>query len=244
MFIPCRVVPLKVILIMPGKNICKTYIAKGYYHVYNRGVEKRQIFLDTQDYSIFLKNLKTYLMPPPKQEDLKICFTLQGTTFKGVPRQSKNYQKEIELVAYCLMPNHFHFLVKQLNRNSLQKFMQSLTVKYCMYFNKKYKRVGQLFQSRFKAVLVNNDRYLLHLSRYIHLNPLEYTSNIESAYSSYFEFLRKRNTVWVKPDFILKFFESETILEVTKFNSYQKFVEKYKKDSGELLGSLTLEKEE
>lgn len=227
---------------MPSKNIYKTYVKDGYYHIYNRGVEKRKIFLDETDYKVFLNNLKIYLTSPPKPEEIKIPFTLQGTTFKGIRKQPKNYKGQIDLLAYCLMPNHFHLIIKQSDSCSIQKFMQSLTVKYSMYFNKKYKRVGQLFQSRFKAVLITEDAYLLHLSRYIHLNPSEYTDNLVEAYSSFGEYIRLRNTEWIKPDIILKYFESQISPEFKKYSSYSNFVEGYKKDGSEIPDELTLER--
>lgn len=123
----------------------------------------------------------------------------------------------------------------------MQKFMQSLTVKYSMYFNKKYERIGQLFQGRFRAVLINDDSYLLHLSRYIHLNPSEHTNNLVDAYSSYADYLELRNTKWVKPNIILNYFNQQLAPEFKKFNSYKDFVEKSKYDPAETLGKLTLE---
>jgi putative transposase len=226
---------------MPSKNSLKVYVKNGCYHIYNRGVEKRIIFQDEQDYKVFLKYLKEYLSPPPKPESLKTVFTLQRQSFKGIPRQPRNYCKTANLVAYCLMPNHFHLLFQQLNKNTMEKFCRSLLTRYSKYFNKKYNRVGPLFQGRYKAVLVNNDRYLLHLSRYIHQNPSEYTSDLTKAYSSYADYLRLRKTPWIKPDIILKFFNQKTIPEIVKINSYKNFVENYKKNSVEVLGELTLE---
>lgn len=219
---------------MPSRNVYKTLIKDGYYHVYNRGVEKRTVFLVEKDYMVFLNNLKIYLTKPDEP-------SLQGTTLKTLPRQRKNYNTGVELIAYCLMPNHFHILIKQIDDNSLKNFMKSLTVKYSMYFNKKYDRVGQLFQGRYKAVLITNDSYLLHLSRYIHLNPSEYTNNLVDAYSSYGDYLGLRKTKWIKPDIVLNFFNKQVTPEFKKINNYKDFVEKYKKDPTELLGRLTLE---
>ena len=226
---------------MPQKNSIKTYVKDGYYHIYNRGVEKRKIFQDTQDYKVFLKYLKGYLSKPPKREDLQTLFTLKGGSFKGVPRQPKNYYIKIELIAYCLMPNHFHLLIKQTDQKVMENFMRSLATRYSMYFNKKYQRVGKLFQGHYKAVLIYDDVYLLHLSRYIHLNPSEYSTNLLEAYSSYAEYVHRRSTEWVRPEIILNFFDKKTIPEISKINSYDKFVENYKKESREILGSLTLE---
>jgi len=116
-----------------------------------------------------------------------------------------------------------------------------LLTRYSIYFNKKYDRVGSLFQGRYKAVLVLENNYLLHLSRYIHLNPSEYSSNLIGAYSSYANYLGSRKTRWVKPDFVLNFFNKEISPEFKKVISYKDFVENYKNGSTEILGKLTLE---
>lgn len=226
---------------MPRKNSLKTYVKDGYYHIYNRGVEKRIIFNDNQDYKVFLSYLKYSLLPPPKPEDIKTIFTLQGLPFKGIPRMPKNFQGKIELIAFCLMPNHFHLLVKQVENYSLESFMTSVITRYSMYFNKKYDRVGSLFQGPYKAVIILEDNYLLHLSRYIHLNPSEYTNNLTEAYSSYAEYLGLRKTKWLKSDFILNYFNKEVVPEFKRTNNYKGFVEKDKKDPGDILGNLTLE---
>lgn len=226
---------------MPARNTIKTFVKDGYYHIYNRGVEKRTIFEDTQDYKVFLKYLKEYLSPAPDIKDLKTIFTIQGTSFKGIPRQIKNYNKKIELVAYCLMPNHFHFLINQKDTRIMENFMRSFLTRYSMYFNRKYNRVGPLFQGIYKAVLIKDDPYLLHLSRYIHLNPSEHTKDLINTYSSYADFLGLKKTEWINPSFILNFFDNSTIPELVKVNSYKDFVENYKKDSADFLGKLTLE---
>jgi len=198
--------------------------------------------MELMDYKVFISYLKDYLSPPPKPEEIKkITFTLKDQVFKGIPRQIHNYNKDIEMVAFCLMPNHYHFLIKSLNQNSMKDFIHSLALRYVRYFNKKYSRIGSLFQGRYKAVLISDDRYLLHLSRYIHLNPHEYTKDITKAYSSYTDYLGLRKTKWVKPDIIFKFFNNKTILEISKINSYKSFVENYKKDSASILRELTLE---
>lgn len=225
---------------MPAKNTLKTYIDGGFYHVYNRGVEKRIIFEDEQDYRVFLKYLKEVLSPPDPK-NFKATFNLQGQSYTPPRRPGKNYCDEIDLLAYCLMPNHFHLIVKQKNRDSLEGFMRATMTRYSMYFNKRYDRVGSLFQGRYKAVLVNSEDYLLHLSRYVHLNPFEYTNDIVAAYSSYADYLGLRKTPWVKPDIITSMFDGNVGLEFKKVSSYKDFVEKYKGDSTTILGNLVLE---
>ncbi len=226
---------------MPGRNVVKIYAADSMYHIYNRGVEKRKIFLDDQDYTVFLRILKDALSP---QQDLKKTVAtdyLQGPTLQGWHRKPKNFSTTIELLAFVLMSNHFHLLIKQSTDDSIKEFMQSIAIRYSIYFNKKYKRVGPLFQSKYKAVLVNEEPYLHHLTRYIHLNPSEYTNNIIDAYSSYAYYLGKKHTEWIKPEFILSFFQAGTIPILNKVNSYQDFVEKFAQDSEKFLGNLILE---
>ncbi len=210
---------------MPQKNSIKIYVENSYYHIYNRGVEKRKIFLEDQDYRVFLQYLKDSLTEPPPPEKIETTFTLQGASFKGIPRMPKNYYQKIDLVAYCLMPNHFHLLIKQSKKRLLESFMRSISTRYSMYFNKKYKRVGKLFQGHYKAVLIKTDEQLLHLSRYIHKNPLEKTKDLINWYSSYADYLRLRKTKWLRPEIVLNFFEKPTRPEFQKTKSYQKFVE-------------------
>ena len=123
------------------------FFTGGYYHIYSRGSEKRIIFLDRADKKRFLSRLKEY-----------------------------EHLHNVSVVCYCLMPNHYHLLVKQNTDEPISKFINRLNLAYAMYFNKRYERVGPLFQGRFKAKNIKTDEYLLHLSRYIHLNPLELVS--------------------------------------------------------------------
>ena len=225
---------------MPARNTLKIYVEDGIYHIYNRGVEKRTIFEDVQDYKVFLKYIKEVLSPPDEQE-MNTKYIMQGLSLQSIRRPVKSYYEKVEMLAYCLMPNHFHFLVRQHDKVSLEGLMRSLMTRYSMYFNKKYDRVGSLFQGRYKAVLVENEEYLLHLSRYIHLNPAEYTKNLAGAYSSYADYLGIKDTRWVKTREILSFFNQKVLSDFKKFNSYKDFVEKYKINSSTVLGNLILE---
>jgi putative transposase len=226
---------------MPRKNSLKIYVQNGYYHIYNRGVEKRTIFEDAQDYKVFLSYLKYSLSEPPKKMQITKIFTLQGSPFKGVPRMPKNFHNKIELLAFCLMPNHFHLLLKQCDDDSLKSFMMSLVTRYSMYFNKKYDRVGSLFQSIYKAILITDEPYLLHISRYIHLNPVEFINDLTSAYSSYADYLGLRHVSWIKPNIILEQFNNKVGIEFKKINSYKDFVEKYKQEDKLVLGNFAID---
>lgn len=184
---------------MPGRNVVKEYLEESYYHIYNRGVNKNNIFLDRQDRIVFLGLLKRYL----------------GDEVDKKPNRSlyPNYQKDLQLLAYCLMNNHFHFFVFQQSNMAIADFMKSLTVAYSMYFNKRYNRVGAVFQQRYRAVRITNDWQLLHLSRYIHMNPRNY---VDYEWSSLAYYLGNRQASWIKPDRINELFGETDYLEFLK----------------------------
>lgn len=211
---------------MPAKNKVKEYRTNGCYHIYNRGVEKRLIFTDHLDENIFLMYLQNYLLPKNVTE-LQRTLLNHDSTPKNKADALKmlrlnNFFDEIDLLAYCLMPNHFHLLVKQKNERSIEKFMKSLLTRYVQYFNKRHeKRVGGLFQDTYKGVLVQSEEQLLHLSRYIHKNPAKKGVSLKtmSGTSSYPNYLGMRRQSWVKPGEVLNYFSK------SGFNSYENFVE-------------------
>jgi putative transposase len=216
---------------MPAKNSIKIPVENGFYHIYNRGVNKQEIFENPQDYSVFLKYLKEALSPISELKNFE-TFEVEvgGVTFVKPRRMPKNFNGEIDLIAYTLMPNHFHLIIKQNKRESMAGFMESIATRYSMYFNKSRDRVGPLFQGVYKAVLIENESYLLHLSRYIHLNPKENFGNLADAYSSYADYTGKKKTSWLNPRPVLDFFDKPVNPEFKKFNNYKDFVEKYNSD--------------
>lgn len=164
---------------MPNKLTLRHFVRGGYYHVFNRGVAKQNIFFDQEDYEYFLHVLGNYLEPPRETKR----------------RARRNFYKRVDILAFCLMPNHFHILLQQHEEKVVAAFIQSLLLRYVFYFNKKYKRVGHLFQDTYKARLIEDDIDLLHLTRYIHLNPQAITASVQHyAYSSLgaYIFQRKR----------------------------------------------------
>lgn len=217
---------------MPSKNVVKKYIPGGVYHIYNRGIEKKDIFLDEEDYKIFLYYLKSYLLPSDHPDHKKLPYTLIYGS------DNFNLFNKIKLFAYCLMPNHFHLMLKQVDKNSVIEFMKRLSNAYTKYFNKKYKRIGSLFQGRYKAVIIDREEYFLHLSRYIHRNPLELLDEAENLinypYSSYPAYLNKQQINWLNCGPILQYFKNfvnNKLIESWDFLSYRDFVERYKKDA-------------
>lgn len=222
---------------MPQRNSRKTYIEKGYYHVYNRGVEKRTIFDSDQDYKVFLSYLRQYLTPP----SLDSFPNLSQSDQKAY--QTKRYAGVIQLGAYVLMPNHFHLLIKQENISAMKEFLQSLSTRYSVYFNKRYDRVGSLFQGRYKAVTIKTDEQLVHLSRYIHLNPTDLGIPIASLadfkYSSYPNYLGESVRPWLNESMVLTFFQDKRHRNSVK--SYVNFVEDYAEEQLEPIKHLILD---
>ncbi len=123
----------------------------SYYHIYNRGVDKRSVYDDDQDRKRFISQMRRFAY-----EDGK---------------------KLVRFHAFCLMDNHFHFLLEESSEGGIATFMHKIGTTYTLYFNKRNQRSGSLFETRYKRKLVDRDGYLLHLFRYIHLNPLKFISN-------------------------------------------------------------------
>lgn len=183
---------------MPRRNIEKIYLPDAYYHIYNRGVNKNDIFLDDQDFSVFINLLKRYLNDSPEKD-------LKGREYDWL-------YPEVELLAFCLMSNHFHLFIYQTTEGAITKLIRAVAASYSVYFNKKYQRRGPLFESRYLATNINSDAYLAHISRYIHLNPPNY-KNYE--WSSLPYYLDKKHAPWIRPDRITDLFSK---------NEYEEFV--------------------
>lgn len=230
---------------MPAKNSLKQYLENGYYHIYNRGVEKRKIFLDQQDYGVFLTYLKEYLLPKNEKQlherlaDPQISFKEKDKVLKLL--RMNNFAEDITLLAYCLMPNHFHFFVKQREAKSIDRFVQSLATRYTAYFNRKYKRVGSLYQGVYKAVLITSDQHFLHLSRYIHRQALASQGETlrEKQPCSYLEYLGRRKSLWIHPEEILSYFNQAN--HNLSYENYENFVKQ--NNDGQLLQKLTIEED-
>lgn len=221
---------------MPCKNTLKDYEVGGYYHIYNRGVNKRLIFKDQKDYSTFLSYLQFYLSP--------IAPDLQGSSLKVSPsRTLNNYHHEIELISYCLMPNHFHLMVKQNTEYGINHFMRSLCTKYSRYFNTRYKRVGHLFQGIYKAVRIYDEYQFTYLTKYIHRNPLSLSTFKDDPrrlqrykYSSYGNYLHLFTQPWVHVQDILSYFS-----QTNPHLSYQNFVEESEPDDITRIAKIVLD---
>ncbi|MDZ7744690.1 MAG: transposase [Candidatus Saccharibacteria bacterium] len=193
---------------MPSRHVVKQLASDNYYHVYNRGVNKSDVFLDSDDYFYFLHLFKRHLSNEPLQDKYG--------------RDFAHLLNKVELLAFCLMPNHFHLLVYNQEDKGLPELMHRLMTAYSMYFNKRHKRVGSLFQGTYKASLIDKDDYLLHISRYIHLNPQDINVDYETYdYSSFPYYMKTRTAEWLRPDKIMELHDNST-------KDYRKFVSEYK----------------
>lgn len=178
---------------MPGRNIIKQYAPESYYHLYSRGVNKLPTFLADHDYEVFLGLFQRYLAPEHPKDVSRHVYP--------------NYYDRLELLAYALMPNHIHLFVYQHDAFAIRDFMRSLLTSYSMYFNKVHKRVGPVFQSRYRASLISDEAYLQHISRYIHLNPPDWQTSNKTSLDFY---RSKRTAEWLRPDRILEMFADTT----------------------------------
>ncbi len=176
--------------------------AGEHYHLYNRGNNRGRIFFERENYLFFLRRLRKYLVPI------------------------------LDVVAYCLMPTHYHLLI-MLKEADLSHQMQLFSISYTKAMNKRYDRVGSLFQGTFQAIHVDENEYLIHLSRYIHLNPVM-AGLVERAedweFSSYREYIGLRNGTLPKSEIVLSQFPSS--------EAYREFVESYVPDEREIIADL------
>ncbi|MBU4338512.1 transposase [Patescibacteria group bacterium] len=171
------------------------FVNGEHYHIFNRGVDKRVIFPETADLARFFKSMVEFNSIEPI-----------GSIFENSFRNNKlgnsvSKSDKLELVnfiCYCLNPNHYHFILEQIADNGIRKFMHRLGLGYTKYLNGKYKRNGFLFQGPFKAIHINSNEYLLHLSAYVNLNNRVH--NFESSIfdSSWDEYLLGRNGICKK----------------------------------------------
>lgn len=151
----------------------KIYVGE-YYHVFNRGVDKRVIFKDQADYARFLKTLSVFNTIEPVGSLFELEYLSRGKIGsireEKCASQKQNTKRLVDIVAYCLLSNHFHLILKEKEEGGISEFMKRVTGGYAWYFNNKHKRSGALFQGRYKAVHIQRNAQLLHVSAYVNLN--------------------------------------------------------------------------
>lgn len=197
------------------------------YHVINRGVEERKTFKDKWDYLRFLESFSYYQKANPP---VKFSFRTRVDA-----KLFANLDNLLDIICYCLMPNHFHFLLRQIKNDGISTFISKLTNSYTRYFNTRHQRKGHLFQGPFKAVRIENDEQLIHVSRYIHINPSTgflVENPQDYPYSSYLEYLRKEKHEICQKDIVLEQFKSiedygKFVLDQKDYSRKLKLIERF-----------------
>lgn len=196
---------------MPVRN--DPLVAGEIYHIVNRGVASMPIFINYRHYQRALETISYY---QHKNSPLRYSYfsrQIQSAKTESILKRNEDKEYSVEIICYCLMPNHIHFLLKQLTDNGISEFMGKFSNSYTRYFNVKNKRIGPIFQGPFKSVRVETEQQLLHVSRYIHLNP--YSSGIiksikeiqQYPYSSLSEYLGKTNYSYCQKEIVLNYFK-------------------------------------
>ena len=185
------------------------FVEKEFYHVYNRGVDKRSIFSNKNDLGRFFQSMAEFNTIEP-------IGSIYQKSFKKVSGVTKPL---VEFVAYCLNPNHFHFILTQVEERGIEKFMHRLGTGYTRYFNDRHLRSGSLFQGRFKSNYINSNEYLLHASVYVNLNYKAHRLNPQKHLfvSRWNEYLNSNQSGICKKEIILGQFKN--------ISQYQKFAE-------------------
>ncbi|MBP9751719.1 MAG: transposase [Candidatus Moranbacteria bacterium] len=210
----------------------KTVFANDeYYHIYNRGTDKRTIFSDDEDLNRFLQSMVEFNATDPIGSLYQNSFR-KKTQLSGLASKHEQEEKEnlVAIVAYCLNPNHYHFILKQISERGIERYMHRLGTGYTRYFNEKNERTGSLFQGTFKSIHIDSNEYLLHVSAYVNLNDrvhqLDKLSGLASK-SSWEEYVEnKRSGMLCEKDVILGQFRNS--LEYREFakNSLQGTLER------------------
>lgn len=189
-----------------------------YYHIFNRGTDKRIIFLDKKDIKRFFQSMIEFNAIIP-------AGGIYRNHLKKNELRKVNFKKNrlVSFLCYCLNPNHYHFIVSPLTDKGIEKFMHKIGLGYTNYFNKRYKRSGNLFQGTYKAININSDEYLLHLSAYVNLNNRAHSQlRNQVSQSSWFEYLNNQKDGYCDKSIILNQFAGS--------EEYKKFAERSLKD--------------
>lgn len=204
------------------------------YHVLNKSIARFKIYNNRSEFYRMLERAIFY----QKKTSERFANFEKRKNYKNELQEFANYDKSkiVEIIAYCFMPTHFHFILKQLKDNGISRYLNNTLNSYTHYFNNKYKRKGPLWQGRTKKILVESDEQLLHLTRYIHLNPT--TSYLvdkpeDWTYSSYNEYINNS-------DVSIKICKYDDVLDINA-NEYKEFVEdiiNYQRELGKIKRKL------
>ena len=171
-----------------------------FYHVYNRGVEKRVVFPRDEDFERFLKSIEIFNSTEPVGSLFEYSF---------LEKKTRRFPKLVNIICYCLNPNHYHLILEQLRDNGVSEFMKRLGGGFTNYFNAKNTRSGALFQGRFKAIHINSNEYLLHVSAYVNLNNLVHRIKNGKFRSSWEEYIGNTDKKLCFKDIVLEQFKNK-----------------------------------
>lgn len=193
------------------------------YHIFNRSIADFVIFNNRDEFIRMLQLIEYYRIENELKfsDFLELEIVQKKGFYQAIKSFSKNEEELVQFIAYCLMPTHVHFVLKQVSKNGISQFIGKICNSYTRYFNTVHKRKGPLWESRFKNVLVDDDTQLLHLTRYVHLNPVT-ISLVKRAedwqFSSYNEYILKEKAIDIN-----KICQFEDLLEIKPL-LYRKFV--------------------
>lgn len=215
---------------MPAKYRVKEYVSGGVYQVFNKGIEGRTIFAQDQDYYVFLSLLHHYFSPEPEKGKEEHPLVQAGVSIVR-PRPVKRFHGRAELLAFSLLPNHFHLVIQQHDESALKEIMTSLGTIYSMYFNKKYNRQGTLFQGRYKGVLLKESKDILLTSHAIHQEPRSIITKFglhaldRYPYSSFQYYVKDKQVPWLNTKSIYDAFSAYVVGGNIQYLKYKDFIE-------------------
>ncbi|MFZ2303842.1 MAG: transposase [Minisyncoccia bacterium] len=190
------------------------FVAGEFYHIYNRGVDKRDVFMDEDDLERFLQSMRVFNTIEPCGSIFEQYYSRGNDT----PSPSDML---VHIVCYCLNPNHYHLLLEEVAENGISEFMKRIGGGYTKYFNEKYERSGSLFQGRFKSVHIGSDSYLKTLSVYINLNNMVHKIRSKFFRSSWMEYVNHNNAKKVQMEKMC--FKRIILDSFSSVNGYEKF---------------------
>ena len=174
----------------------KAIFANGeFYHIYNRGTDKRSIFSDTNDQKRFLQSMQEFNTLDPIGSIYEHCrINRFGSSTSKSGKKNERDNQLVNMVAYCLNPNHYHFILEQVAEKGIEKYMQRLGTGYSKYFNNKHERSGGLFEGKFQAVHIDSNEYLLHVSVYVNLNDRVHGFGSSASKNQYGKVVKSRSS--------------------------------------------------
>ena len=208
-------------------------VTNEYYHIFNRSVGQQPIFRNVREKNLFTEIIEYYHFSDKKPRFSFYSRLPQKQRKELLHSLYKNNNKHVEILSFCLMPNHYHLLAKQTSDNGVSEFCRFVQESYAKYFNRKTQRFGSLFQSPFKAVRIENDEQLLHVSRYVHLNPLtsyiirDENDLIKYLWNSYVDYISNNAREFISTSLIRSLIKKEDTFKNFTFNQldYQRKLE-------------------